>query len=304
MYDEKENEKEDARIQKLEEIIYKDIQKAIWEYYEDQAIKYTEKIDPQDAIVDFFSYLYRLIPPVERQVHYSMELLRKIESKVISEEYIEILRKFEHAFSEGKNMNVFLSNNIKKPRQTDFLRYTWHIYHLHMSNKFVEDSKQMKNNRSDTQLLCIICEGDVYFVDVISHPPKADGYFDIQIMKIIANNGWMEKIGFYEIKDFIPGSLEPKITEASEILEYYKAGINIGFDLEGKTYAPLEQLGVNRRPVDANSQLIRIKKSIRKLFGIVKKYEGFYFACNREGRLLGIVEFESKTGDKLRKNIF
>ena len=187
----------------LEEKIYCDVQTEIRNYYDSNDIKYRSNEEPEDTIIDFLSYLYRLIPITKRKVHYSKELSKKIDLKEIDEKQAEILKQYSDAFSEGKNMNVFLSNNIKEPKKPDFLLYTWHLYHLHMSGKFVEDINQMKNNRSDTQLLCIINMRDVYFVDIISHPKKAEEYFDLQKMKIIKENGWMEKIGFYEPKSRI-----------------------------------------------------------------------------------------------------
>ena len=58
-----------------------------------------------------------------------------------------------------------------------------------MSGKYVEDKKQMKNNRSDMQLLSIIDLNDVYFIDVIPHPTKPEEYFNIQSLEIIIKNG-------------------------------------------------------------------------------------------------------------------
>lgn len=117
--------------------------------------------------------------------------MRKIELNEISKEFIEISKKYADSFSEGKDMNIFLSNKTKKAREVDFLLYTWHLFHLHMSGKFVEDKKQMKNNRSNTQLLCIINQNDVYFIDVIQHPVKAEEYFNIKSLETIINNGWI-----------------------------------------------------------------------------------------------------------------
>ncbi|SOB72689.1 Hypothetical protein EHLA_2056 [Anaerobutyricum hallii] len=173
----------------LEKNIYKDIQSEIRKYYDSEGVEYKDKEEPEDTIIDFFSYLFRLIPVTQRKVHYSKELLSKLNLNEISKEYVEILKMFEDSFSAGKDMNIFLSNNIKKSRATDFLRYTWQLFHLHMSGKYVEDKKQMKNNRSDMQLLSIIDLNDVYFIDVIPHPTKPEEYFNIQSLEIIIKNG-------------------------------------------------------------------------------------------------------------------
>jgi hypothetical protein len=289
----------------LEEKIYNDVQTEIWKYYDSENIEYKDKEDPQDTIIDFFSYLYRLIAPTRRKVHYSEELSKKITLNEISTECVEILKKYEDAFSEGKDMNVFLSNKIKKLRETDFLLYTWHLYHLHMSGKFVEDANQMKNNRSDTQLLCIVNSSDVYFVDVISHPTRAEEYFNIRSLEIIVNNDWMEKIGFCEMTDMIAGTLEPKVTQDKDIFELYsKCGVNISFEFQKKAYCSLEPMNHSRRPYVAVKEIIKINKAICKLNSVEGTYKSFQLGCDDEGKLLGIAEFEFATGEKKFLNIF
>lgn len=289
----------------LENKIYSDIQAEIWKYYDTEGIEYKRKDDDEDTILDFLSYLCKLIPPAKRNVHYSMELSQKINHKEISEKYVEVLKKYEVAFSDGSDMNVFLSNNIKKPRETDFLLYTWHLFHLHMSGKFVENMQQMKNNRSDTQLLCIITLYDVYFIDVIPHPTKPEEYFDIESLKIIIRNGWIEKIGFCEITKKIPGTLQPKITENKDIFELYsKGGINTSFEFQEKRYCSLEPMSVNRKPYAAVQEMTQITKVIYKLNAVEGTYKGFQFGCSKQGELLGIVKFELPTKEEKFFDIF
>ena len=289
-------------LTELEKSIYKDVQLEIWKYYDSVEIIYKEE-SFENTIIDFLSYLYRLIPLIQRKVHYSKELLKKIDLKEITEEQIKILRKYADAFSRGEDMNIFLSNNIKEPRKPDFLLYTWHLYHLHMSGKFVEDVNQMKNNRSDTQLLCIINASDVYFVDVIPHPKKAEEYFNLQSLKIIKENGWMEKIEFFEIEDMIPGTLQPKITEMKDIFKLYACGINLAFEFEGKAYHTLSQMSQARRPLDATRKLFEIRKKISKLNDVEGIYKDFKF-CNKDNVLLGLVKFETPIGELKIFNIF
>lgn len=316
-------------ISELEKKVYRDIQLEIFKYYDSEGMEYRGKNNPKvieklklietldeadvsdivedikDSIVDFFSYVYRLIPPLRRAVHYSKELLNKIQSNELAEKHIKILREYAEAFSLGKDMNIFLSNNIKDTRKPDFLLYTWHLYHLHMSGKFVEGAKQMKNNRSDTQLLCIVNLSDVYFVDVISHPVKPEDYFNMQILEIIENNGWMEKIDFYEAKDMIQGSMEPKITKNEDIFKFYsKHGINIMFEINNKGYVPLSSMMSNRRPWEVSQEMIKIDNEIRKLHHMEGVYKKFHLGCDQNGMLVGLVEFEMPTGEQNLINIF
>ena len=289
----------------LEKTIYQDIQSEIRKFYDSEGIEYKCKEEPEDTIIDFFSDLVRLIPVTKRTVHYSKELLNRINLNEISKEYVEILKMFENAFSEGKDMNLFLSHNIKKSRETDFLRYTWHLFHLHMSDKFVADKKQMKNNRSDTQLLCIIDFHDVYFIDVIPHPTKAEEYFNIQNLEIIVKNGWMEKIGFFEITDMIPGTLEPKITEDKDIFKLYsECSANIVFEFQEKVYCSLEPVNCTRRPYVAINEMAKINRAIYKLNSMEGTYIGFQLSCNDQGILVGLVGFKTPAGKINLYNIF
>ena len=289
----------------LENKIYEDIQSEIRKYYDSEEIEYKDKDEPKDTIIDFFAYLYRLIPVIKRKVHYSEELLSRINSNDLPEEHIKILKMYEDAFSTGEDMNIFLSNNTKKSRETDFLRYTWHLYHLHMSGKFVENKEQMKNNRSDTQLLCIINLNDVYFVDIIPHPTKAEEYFNIRSLEIILKNGWMEKIGFFEITDMIPGTLEPKITDDKDIFNIYSTcSANIAFEFHGKGYCSLELLNCTRRPYAAIDEMTKINREIYKLNSIKGSYIGFQLECNDKGISMGLVKFMTPTGETNFYNIF
>lgn len=289
----------------LEKSVYNDIQSEIRKYYDSEEVKYKNNEEPEDTIINFFSYLYRLIPPVERNVHYSKELLKKIDLKELSEEHIAVLKKYKDAFVAGTDMNIFLSNNIKNASDTDFLLYTWHLYHLHMSGKFVNDNKQMKNNRSDTQLLCIITLKDVYFVDVIKHPTKPEEYFDIRSLEIIVQNGWIEHIGFIEITDMIPGTLQPEITASKDIFELYsKCSSNIAFEFQNKGYCSLEPMSSIRRPSEVTYTLIRINKQISKLNSIDGTYKGFRLGCNKQGKLMGLVDFETPTRERTCFDIF
>lgn len=104
----------------LKKYIYEDIQSEIRKYYNSEKIEYKDKEEPEDTIIDFFAYLYRLIPVIKRNVHYSEELLSRINSNDLPEEHIKILERYEDAFSMGEDMNIFLSNNIKSQEKQTF----------------------------------------------------------------------------------------------------------------------------------------------------------------------------------------
>ena len=98
----------------LENKIYRDIQSEIQKYYDKEGIFYKQDAvaDSEDTIIEFFSYIYKMIPVTKRKVEYSIELKNKIDSGELSNKHIDILKKYEQAFEEGQNMNIFLSNCV------------------------------------------------------------------------------------------------------------------------------------------------------------------------------------------------
>lgn len=286
----------------LEIKIHEDIQSEIMKYYDCVGVAYrADENEPEKTIIDFFSYLYKRIPVLKRRVEYSNELKAKIERGKLSEKEVEVLKKYENAFEKGMDMNVFLSNQTSDPGKVDFLRYIWHLYHLHLSENL---NVNKKNNRSNKQLLCIINDDCTYFVDMIPHPEKAENYFKLIYLKIIQNNNWMEHIGFLEISGFVPGSLGFKVTREEDIFEIYsKIALNTFFEFENKGYAPLDPITSTRNPRRAVEQMMTINKNIRKLNNCAVDYKGFKLETDNEGLLMGMVEFENSKQEVLRINI-
>lgn len=286
----------------LEIKIHEDIQSEIMKYYDWVGVEYrADENEPEKTIIDFFSYLYKRIPVLKRRVEYSNELKAKIERGELSEKEVEVLKKYENAFEKGMDMNGFLSNQTSDLGKVDFLRYTWHLYHLHLSENL---NVNKKNNRSNKQLLCIINDDCTYFVDMIPHPEKAENYFKLIYLKIIQNNNWMEHIGFLEISGFVPGSSQFKVTREEDIFEIYsKIALNTFFEFENKGYVPLDPITSTRNPLRAVEQMMTINKNIRKLNDCAADYKGFKLETDNEGLLMGMVEFENSKQEVLRINI-
>ena len=251
-------------------------------------------------LTGFLSYCSCLIDPKPRQVHVSATLQNKIDNGNLSDKHIALVKKFKAMFEMGQDMNGFSSNNTKNVREPDFLLYTWHLFHLHLSNRIATTPEEMRRNRSDTQLLCIIDKDNAFFVDVISHPKKPEEYFDICHFETIVNNGWIEKIGFSEVEGIVPGSMEPKIRDSKDFFMLYsKASINLGFEYNGHTYLPIEPLSMNRQPFSATQGLIYVNKNINRLSsqfmsaGITGEisYRGSQFCAADNSRLLLVASF-------------
>ena len=77
----------------------------------------------------------------------------------------------------------------------------------------------MKNNRSNILLFFIVDNQDVYFLDVRKHP-KGAGFITLEVLYIVYNNRWMEKIGARKVEGII--DLQPEIDSNEELYKLYK----------------------------------------------------------------------------------
>ena len=132
-----------------EDVLYR-LKQYIEKSFDKQGIKYEEKVDPRDVVVDYFAWLFRQIPPVGRDVTYSKEIQEKIEKGYIDSNHVSILEMFKQRFENGDDMKVFLSTLIFDAEKIDYLRYTWHIYHFHLSKTVAQNESEIHFNRGST----------------------------------------------------------------------------------------------------------------------------------------------------------
>ena len=79
--------------------VYQKIKERIINFYDKSGIKYKDS-EPGRMLEDFFAYLYRLIPPKQREVFYSKQIKQKINDRIISEAEASILLSFERRINE------------------------------------------------------------------------------------------------------------------------------------------------------------------------------------------------------------
>lgn len=282
-----------------EDVLYR-LKQYIEKSFDKQGIKYEEKVDPRDVVVDYFAWLFRQIPPVGRDVTYSKEIQEKIEKGYIDSNHVSILEMFKQRFENGDDMNVFLSTLIFDAEKIDYLRYTWHIYHFHLSKTVAQNESEIHFNRADQQLLAIITNKEVLFIDVIQHPAwgKSHEYFDLDHLRIVRDNGWFEKIGFKEIDNMIPGSLLPKITTSKDIYDLYRHKLNVCFEFEGKGYMLLGHIVLSGRPMEAVDACNRIVDNIHKVYADGIKCDYIRFEADPDNHLAVMVRIKTCNGEK------
>lgn len=246
-----------------EEYVLLAIQFQIHQFFKAEGVSYKSSWDYKKTIYNYLDWLQKLIIPVSRNVEYSDVLKEKMEQN-FDEETVELIKTFADDFISGKNMNCHLSTNISESATKDYLRNVWHICHLHLNKKNADTMKDMKKNRSDLLLLCSVLDDKVYFIDVVSHPSGKD-FLNIEFLKIVQQNGWMQKIGFQEITDYKSGSMTPIIEESDKIFQAYTSGMNTNFDLNGKGYWCLNVIATSKDSFQCNRKYTKIVSAIRDI---------------------------------------
>ena len=135
----------------------------------------------------------------------------------------EQIKLFEKKFDKGESVKGYLSKKAFDVEFKDILLNQWGIKHLHLTDKEANSIEEMKNNRSNILLFFIVDNQDVYFLDVRKHP-KGAGFITLEVLSIVYNNRWMEKIGARKVEGII--DLQPEIDSNEELYKLYKNGIN------------------------------------------------------------------------------
>ena len=159
---------------------------------------------------------------IPRKVHYSRELIKKMNEE-FSKELCDLIKLFEKKFDKGESVKGYLSKKAFDVEFKDILLNQWGIKHLHLTDKEANSIEEMKNNRSNILLFFIVDNQDVYFLDVRKHP-KGAGFITLELLYIVYNNRWMEKIGARKVEGII--DLQPEINSNEELYKLYKNSIN------------------------------------------------------------------------------
>ena len=172
-------------------------------------------LSPVQIMLSYFNLTLKLVPQVKRTIVYSKEF--KCPPHLTAS-----LENISNMIEEGKNINGYLSLNIRKPKRHDYLLYDWGIHHLHFDN--VKTPIRSKKNRSSELLFVFFLNSCAYFLDVKNH----GNFCDIDFLNILDRN-WPEItdrlcIGYSD-------DLDVHIPKEG-ILELRKAGVNTCFKLD------------------------------------------------------------------------
>lgn len=277
----------------FEQVAFCHLQKEIEDCFDENNVSYPEYTDPRDAVLDYFAWLFRIIAPRPRRVTYSATLQNKMNS--LGKYVVLLLEQYKTLFEVGENANDYLSNNTKDSEGYDYLRYIWHVFHLHLL-----DSSKTGKKRSGTQLLVAVTLDDVLFVDVISHPGRGKSYeyFNLDHLRAIRDSGWFPKIGFMEKTDDELCSLTYKLEKDEDIYTLCKANINSYIELDSKIYICPTGVSSSSHPMEAVYTLNGIKKNIQRYEQQGAQCESVKFASGVNGLLMVVMTVNMPDGNR------
>lgn len=290
------------RVDKLlENKIMHDIAEHMKSVMVSRKITFRHDADDANIILAYMNVLGKRIYPKPRKVIFSNELKNKIkEASFIqndedttrnqSQQTINLITHFKTLFENGQDVNNHLSTQIFSSKRQDILFNTWNIKHIHLNEIEAGSKNAMKKNRADFLLFCIVENEFVYFLDVRYHP-NSDEFSSYSFLQIAFNNGWMEKLGFSEIgAEYIPYSMEPKVTDDKTLYNLYNSNINLAFDFQGHGFIGIAT-GVTGSgdKIENVHVLNQFRKQIRKIPFTLADYDGFIPSSQENAS--GLVKF-------------
>lgn len=239
--------------------IYKDIANIIKNHLKDMDNDVNEMADLEQIVLDYYNSYNKAISIKPRKIFLSKEIVNTTRSwKGLD----FILRKFEN----GENLNYYQSRKVFESEYRDLLCNAWNIHHIHLSDKEVNSKEEMKNNRSEWLLFCIVTEDELYCLDVMRHPEKNQGFLIYHLLEILCNNGWMEHIGYFKEKNYVKNSLNYEVTDTTTISTMYKRyRLNLAFEINGELYIPMFPINFSKNN-DSVKHILKfnnLKKCIR-----------------------------------------
>ena len=178
-----------------------------------------------DCVLNWIEYAIRLIPPKEREVHFSNGFWKRA-PKECWKQIHSLADKFEY----GQDVNPYLSKTVQNALQgkrTDMLWTDWEICHFHLSENIPNGS--YFSDRSDYLLFAIVGDSFVCFLDARPHPKGAE-FADPELYKYICES-WPELV------NNLNGVSPDKDWTKEEIHKFRKIGLNVCYSYNGQVKA-------------------------------------------------------------------
>ena len=153
-----------------------DLSRPIRGQFDERGISYAPSMGIERLAARYFEMTVRRIEPTPRRVHFSErsrtslgELSRRGADNGSARTAWRGVFRLRRRFTDGENVNAFLSRNIRAAGSWDGLLWQCGMHHFHLGAETTDGGFV---NRSDYLLFAIVAPEDVYFVDVRPHPPR------------------------------------------------------------------------------------------------------------------------------------
>lgn len=270
------------RILTIETSIKKDIASEVGRFLLENDFEYEEAGDNkksiyENSILALCNALDKIVLPKHYKVHYSKELLYKMNNQ-FDEQLNNLIKLFETKFREGHKVVLSLSRKVFDSQFYDVLFNVWSIKHLHLCDKSISSKSQMRKNRSSNLLFFVIDNDNVYFLDVKKHP-KTDEFVSLSFLEILKANNWLSVIGVMECDNIT--DIKPIINNDKELYQLYSSNLNVSlFNLGGKSYHLLNGISCSGNKINHTYTLIHLNRQIDKIAQNYAEYIGFELTLN------------------------
>lgn len=192
---------------------------------------------------------------------------------------------FESDLENGRNVNCYLSRNMKNLDYNDFLLNDWGIHHFHLSTEIDQDGFK---KRSGLLLFAKVTHSAIYFINMLSH-----GNWTKKNIVNILNENWPDLINKNKLKGIT--SMTNKIDESIHE-KLRKAGITTITELEDGTHI-MEMGGgyaSDGSSADARIKANNILSLLKKIENNVKEDINYFIqiALNDGVELIGPLQFK------------
>lgn len=236
----------------------KDLRTISEQYLKKYNLEYDISEDDRTIIERWINYEVRSIPIAKRKVIIS----KKIKSMHLTPEIETAFKNILRLFESGADLYPYLSKNISYEDYTDFLFCDWNIYHLHLSTE--KDAKNPEFMKRSKHLLFLSLNTEsAYFVDIRPHN-ETFVFAQKELIEIIHEN-FPEVLEPYRMEGVL--DIEYDLSDARQIDDLRKAGLNMCYKVNGDFYAPMGG-GITTAKTSTRVRII-----VNALYHMAKDYE-------------------------------
>ncbi|WP_157839615.1 hypothetical protein [Comamonas testosteroni] len=169
--------------------------------------KRLSKVSPAQAYSMLFDNNKRQVPIGQYKVHHSPELL----AQSYWPQYQQAVAEVTGLLESGGDITPYLSKTSSNVDGPDRLLAYWGINHLHPVLEGQRDTKNPNfiNQRADHLLYFHVKENEVFFIDLLPHPPKGarrEEWIDAHLVRV-ADRNWPQLHRLFEAGPASDGGL-------------------------------------------------------------------------------------------------